>query len=243
MKFLGFTITRGEQAEAVKVDDGLTPTQRLARAQAESVAEDFLASNKLSKRIGMVVLLAVMAVSFEDQFHYLVHEGFRPMAAILVAGVFDLATIFCVNVIGTPSQKPLARGIALGVVLLPTTASGYINVQASPTKTVAIIYIGVVALIPAIEVIKAFMGAHLPYMRRIELALLGVAAEMAAESAPKRARRVVTEAERRARRAAGYDQMSSYRQGKWRFEWDAKQEKAARKANTTAPAAETVSVG
>lgn len=228
MNILGFTITRGKPQEA-KPDDGLTPTQRLAKVQAESVAGDFLASLKSSKLIGRIVLIAVMAVSFEDQFHYLADEGFRLWAAVLVAGVFDLATIFCVTVIGTPTQKLAPRLIALGVCLLPVSASGYINVQASPNRTVAIIYIAVVAMIPAIEVIKAFMGANLQYMRRIEMDLLGVAAQISAETAPavKRAKRVVTDAEARARRRDHYDTMSDYRREKWRANWDAEQARAA----------------
>lgn len=246
--FAGFQLTRGEHQKLDRLD-GLTPTQQLARAQAESVAFDILAAFKWSKRLAWVVLLAVMAVSFEDQFHYLVHQGFRPMAAILVACVFDLATVFCVTVIGAAAMKLLPRLIALGVVLLPVGASGYINVQASPTKQVAIIYILVVAMIPAIEVIKAFMGVNFRYMRKIELDLMGVVEEITTETtpAPKRPRRVVTEAEEKARLRDNYAKKSSYGRAKWRMEYDAKMVKAeARKGKaqpTTEVADELVSVG
>lgn len=194
MKILGFTITRnpaGNTPPATVADPGtapagpqLSPTQQLALMQAEHAAHSVMSAIRWAERLAWVVLLIVMGVSFEDQHHYLAGKGMRVVGTYGIPLAFDVATVLLVAVIAAAAMRRGAKIAALSILVLPTLGSGYINVMASPDIEVAIIYIGVVALIPGIELVKALMGPDYPYMLRIEQQLLTVAQVVEPAPAP-----------------------------------------------------------
>lgn len=216
----GWALSRAKDHDRITELNGvrLTPTQQLAYMQAESAAFDMMATIRWAKRLAWVVLLIVMTISYEDQNHYLEHAGFRPYGAKLIPLAFDVATVCCVGVIGAAAMRFRAKVVALVIVLFPVLSSGYVNVMASPTMEVAIVYVMVVALIPGIELVKAFMGPNYDYMRRIESQLLGFATpEPPPVESPGR---TLSDEERVRRALAGkhtrYRKLNGYRQTKYR---------------------------
>jgi hypothetical protein len=216
MHIFGLTIERTNKTANPLEYNGvrLSPAEQLAHMQAENAAGDMMATIRWAKRIAWVLLVGIMAVSYEDQHFFLVSQHMRPVGAAVTPILFDLATVFCVMVIGAAAMKKAAKIVALCVVVLPTLGSGFINVLASPTHVVAVVMACVVCLIPAVELIKALMGANLAYMRQVESELSSAARPV---NAPARA---VSDEEREYKRAAAayqrYQKMNPAAQAKWR---------------------------
>lgn len=187
MNILGISITKKNAKQRVTELDGvrLTPAQQLAYMQAEHAADQMMGAIHWAKRLAWLILIIVMTVSYEDQYRYLERIGMSSLAAHLIPFAFDAATVLCVMVIGVFAMKRIAKIIALAVVLFPVGASAFINASASPSVAVAIVYVLVVCLIPAIELIKAFMGADFDRMLGAEANLLGAAKTNVAASTTK----------------------------------------------------------
>lgn len=210
MKIFGYNILSKANDKRVTELDGvrLTPAQQLAYMQAENAADQMMNAIRWAKALAWLILLIVMTVSYEDQHSYLERIGLHEIGAKLIPFAFDAATVLCVMVIGVFAMKRIAKMIALFVVLFPVGASAFINVKASPTVAVAIVYVLVVCLIPAIELIKAFMGADFDRMLGAEANLLGAAKTHVVASTAKSAKHVergqkaaITRAARKAERA------------------------------------------
>jgi hypothetical protein len=191
----------------------LTPARQLALMQAEHAASGMMQTIRWAKRLAWLLVLIVMSVSYEDQHNYLIRIGMRPFGALLIPFAFDTATVLCVMVVGTQAMKRSAKVIALSVVAFPVCASAFINAEASPSAAVAIVYVLVVLLIPAIELIKAFMGADFRHMMAAEEDYLDAAKQSSRASSASRAR--ITPQEREARKRAGYQKMSQSQKRRW----------------------------
>jgi hypothetical protein len=232
MNILGISITRTSKAQnRITELNGvrLTPTQQLAYMQAETAAFDMMSAIRWAKRLAWVVLLIVMTISYEDQNHYLLSIGMRQLGAYLIPAAFDVATVLCVAVIGTAAMRWQAKTVALVIVLFPTVSSAYINVQASPTTEVAVVFVMVVALIPGIELVKAFMGPNYDYMRRTESQLLGVATPENPSPPVQRGVpvRKPDAAEKDARRRAGYAKKSPADKAAWTTQYRERRDRLA----------------
>lgn len=193
----------------------LTPARQLALMQSEHAADGIMSAIKGAKLGAWLIVLIVMAVSYDDQRSYLHHIGARLLGQWLIPIAFDAATIICVTVIGTVAMKKKAKVIAIAVILFPVGASMYLNWQASPNVYVAIAYVLVVGLIPAIELLRANMGADFSTMLDTEETYLSAANRKRVASSPSSTKVRMTKAEWEARKRAGYQKMSQAEKVAW----------------------------
>lgn len=205
-----------DQPRPTHAPDGsvLTPARQLALMQAERAADDMMAAIRWAKRLAWLIVLIVMGVSYDHQRTYLQNIRVPDLGAVLVPFAFDAATVLCVMVIGTTAMRQTAKTIALCVVLVPVCASGYINVRASESVAVAVVYVLVVGLIPAMELIKAFMGADFSTMTRIESEAFDSVSSRRGEP-NSRPPRGMSREEWEARKRAGYHKMTPTEKAAW----------------------------
>jgi len=135
----------------------LTPGQQFAAEYGSKAVEEMLRTIALTKRIALGIVIAVMAVSFQHQRHYLLSIRMDQFGAVVIPLVIDALTIVCVKVLSTTGMHRTAKMLALIFLVMPVAASGYINFVGSPNVAVGIIYLIAVACIPVTEVIKAFI--------------------------------------------------------------------------------------
>lgn len=135
----------------------LTPGQRFAAEYGSKAVEEMLRTIALTKRIALGIVIAVMAVSFWHQRHYLLSIRMDQFGAVIIPLVIDALTIVCVKVLSTTGMHRTAKMLALVFLAMPVAASGYINFVGSATIAVGFVYLIAVACIPVTEVIKAFI--------------------------------------------------------------------------------------
>ena len=205
-----------EQPRPTHSEDGkrLTPAQQLAHMQGERAADDVMSVISGAKIGAWLILLVVVAVSYDDQRSYLAHIGARLLGQLLIPIAFDAATVVCVMVVGTVAMKRSAKITALAVIAFPVGASMYLNWKASPNVAVAVAYVLVVGLIPAIELLRATMGADFSSMMDIEDRLFNAAKTRDKPSFSKPARGMSRD-EWEARKRAGYHTMTSAQKAAW----------------------------
>ncbi|HEX6970269.1 MAG TPA: DUF2637 domain-containing protein [Micromonosporaceae bacterium] len=134
-----------------------TPGQRFATEYGSKAVEEMLKTIGLTKRLALGIVVAVMAVSFQHQRHYLLHIGMDQFGAAIIPLVIDALTLLCVKVLSTTGMHRTAKSIALMFLVLPIAASGYINFVGSPNVAVGVVYLIAVACIAVAETIKAFI--------------------------------------------------------------------------------------
>jgi len=166
IKLLGFTITRGDEPALVESD--LSPAQELAIMQNRYAAREQLQTISWSRMVGMAVLILVMVISYSEQRQFMLDHHTAPLGARLIPVVFDLATIYFVMVIGAKAMRLAAVYTSVGLVLFPVSMSAFINFWAAPDSVMQIIQGSVSLLIPAIEIVRALMGADFARMRARE---------------------------------------------------------------------------
>jgi hypothetical protein len=135
----------------------LTPGQRFAEAYGNGAVEEMLKTIKVSKRIALFIVTAVMIVSYQHQLHYLMSIGTDLVGSAVIPVIIDALTLLCVRVLGATGMAKTAKMIALGFMLAPIGASAWINFNGSANNTVGWIYVIVVAFIAVAEIIKAFI--------------------------------------------------------------------------------------
>jgi len=135
----------------------LTPGQQFAEKYGNGAVEEMLKTITLAKRLALAIVVAVMAVSFQHQRHYLLSIGMDDFGAAVIPLIIDALTLLCVKVLGATGMAQTAKVIALTFLLAPVGASAWINFNGSPNSTVGWIYVVVVAFIAVAEVIKAFI--------------------------------------------------------------------------------------
>lgn len=224
-----------DQPRPTHAPDGslLTPARQLALMQAERAADDMMSAIRWAKRLAWLIVLIVMTVSYDHQRTYLRSIRVPDLGAVLIPFAFDAGTVLCVMVIGTTAMRQIAKNVALCVVLAPVAASAYINVRASASVAVAIVYVLVVGLIPAMELIKAFMGADFSTMTRIESeAFDSVSSRSREKLSPSRPLRGVSREEWEARKRAGYHRMTPAEKAAWTR---ARKQRVSRKTELAMP--------
>lgn len=146
-----------EEETSPSKDPALTPGRRFAAQYGDKAVEEMLKTITLTKRFALGIVIAVMAISFQHQRHYLVNISMDWFGAAGIPLVIDALTIVCVKVISTTGMHAKAKTIALVFLTMPVAASGYINFVGSPNLPVGIIYLIAVGCIPVTELIKAFI--------------------------------------------------------------------------------------
>lgn len=198
-------------------EDGrrLTPAQQLAHMQGERAADDVMGVIRGAKFGAWLILLIAVTVSYDDQRAYLQHKEARLLGQWLIPIAFDAATVVCVMVIGTIAMKRSAKIAALLMILFPVGASMYLNWEASPNVAVAIVYLMVVGLIPAIETVRSIMGADFSAMMDIEDKLFNAAKTRRDKPSLSRPARGMSRDEWEARKRAGYHDMTQAEKAAW----------------------------
>lgn len=135
----------------------LTPGQRFAEKYGNGAVEEMLKTITLAKRLALAIVVAVMAVSYQHQRHYLLAIDMDSFGAAVIPLIIDTLTLLCVKVLGATGMARIAKMIALTFLLCPVGASAWINFAGSPNGTAGSIYVIVVAFIAVAEIIKAFI--------------------------------------------------------------------------------------
>jgi hypothetical protein len=207
----------------------LTPGQRFAEAYGNGAVEEMLKTIKLTKRLALFIVIAVMAVSYQHQMHYLMAIGTDIPGSLVIPLIIDAATLLCVKVLGATGMAKTAKMIALGFMLGPVGASAWINFSGSANPTVGWIYVIVVALIAVVEIIKAFIKPDFD----------SILAEEARIQPARKVGRKLTEAEK-ADRAAARERNRLAAEEAARKETAREQRRIRREAREMAKAFETV---
>jgi hypothetical protein len=207
----------------------LTPGQRFAEAYGNGAVEEMLKTIKLTKRLALFIVIAVMAVSYQHQMHYLMAIGTDTPGSLVIPLIIDAATLLCVKVLGATGMAKTAKMIALGFMLGPVGASAWINFSGSANRTVGWIYVIVVALIAVVEIIKAFIKPDFD----------SILAEEARIQPARKVGRKLTEAEK-AERAASRERNRLIAIEEAQKEAAREQRRARREAREMAKAFETV---
>lgn len=159
-----------------------TQTARLAREHLTTVVDVAISNIRQIQRYATLIVYAIMFVSFFHQFGYLfktfyvaafwslgtlegyMHAVTNAFGSLVIPIIFDFFTLQLVKAGSTLGLKGWVRKTALGLVVAPVAASGYINFQASvaPDGTfvlaIAIVYLIVVAFLGLTELMR--MGSH-----------------------------------------------------------------------------------
>lgn len=206
-----------EQPRPTHSEDGrrLTPAQQLAYMQGERAAGDVMSVISGAKLGAWLILLVAVAISYDDQRAYLQHIGARLLGQYLIPVAFDAATVVCIMVIGTQAIKRSAKLTALAVIAFPVGASMYLNWKASPNVAVAVAYVLTVGMIPAIELVRATMGADFSAMMDIEERHFGAATKRRDKPSPSKPARGMSRDEWEARKRAGYHEMTPAEKARW----------------------------
>lgn len=200
----------------------LSPARQFARRQAENAAGQMMNTISWVKRFAWVITLAAMTVSYQHQLQYLHKIKVDWLGAVLIPIIFDSMAIVCVMIVGAQAMRRLAKVVAVTVVLFPVGASGYINVQASPTRAVAIAYSLAVLAIPVTELVKSVMGADFSAMIESE-ATLEKASRAPAKGKADQVGTDASPAELAARKRAGYSKMTAGQKRAWTRTYRSKQ--------------------
>lgn len=179
IRIFGFTISRDKNEPLVESD--LSPAQELAILQSRYAAREQLQTISFTRALGFLVLVLVMYISYGDQRQYVLEHHATEMQARLIPIVFDIATLYFVMVIGAKAMRRAAVYTSIGFVFFPVSLSAYINFRAAPDDAMQIILTAVSLLIPAVEIVRALLGADFRRMRAQEDKVLRAATEPLAE--------------------------------------------------------------
>lgn len=158
-------------------DDGLSAVERYAKSIRETAVPDILKTIKSSKRLGMLLVLLVIVISFQHQRDFFAARHAGEIGSIGLPVIFDLSIIFLVKVISTTGMNKLAIWFCAGALVIPVGASATINFVASPDTLVGLAYVIAIGLVAVIEVIKALIKPDPAALAEAEHSADAIAAE------------------------------------------------------------------
>lgn len=187
IEIFGFTITRGKEPELV--EPNMSPAQELALLQGRHAAREQLRTVSVAKLFGWFVLIIVMVISYDEQRAFLADHHANELGERLIPIAFDFATVYFVTVIGAKAMRRAAVYTSCALVFFPVGASAYINASAAADRVMFWIQGAVSLLIPAIEIVKALLGADFRRLRADEKEYMQAATAPLEEPAAKPAKK------------------------------------------------------
>jgi hypothetical protein len=148
-----------------------TQAQQFAATYAADLAARMLRTIKLVRLAATAIMVIAMTVSYAHQAHYLQGLGAQLYAAWSIPGALDCLTFICVKVLGTTAVVSTARRTAGWVLSFPVVVSGAINFIAPGALIVKLVFVAVVLLIPAAEVVASRIKPDFNAMDTMERAL------------------------------------------------------------------------
>lgn len=174
-----------------------TQAQQFAAAYAADLAARMLRTIKLVRMAATAIMVIAMTVSYAHQAHYLQGLGAQLYAAWSIPGALDCLTFICVKVLGTTAVVTPARRTAGWVLAFPVVVSGAINFIAPGALIVKLVFVAVVLLIPAAEVVASRIKPDFTAMDAMERAVAPVSADPAVTAKRSAAARKGAETRRR----------------------------------------------
>ena len=156
-----------------------TQAQQFAAAYAADLAARMLRTIKLVRAAATAIMVIAMTVSYAHQAHYLQGLGAQLYAAWSIPGALDCLTFICVKVLGTTAVVLSARKTAGMILAFPVVVSGAINFIAPGALIVKLVFVAVVLLIPAAEVVASRIKPDFAAMDAMERAVSPVAVDEA----------------------------------------------------------------
>lgn len=154
-----------------------TQAQQFAAAYAADLAARMLRAIKMVRMAATAIMVIAMTVSYAHQAHYLQGLGAQLYAAWSIPGALDCLTFICVKVLGTTAVISSARRTAGWVLAFPVVVSGAINFIAPGALIVKLVFVAVVLLIPAAEVVASRIKPDFAAMDAMERAVTPVGAD------------------------------------------------------------------
>ncbi len=148
-----------------------TQAQQFAASYAASLAAEMLRTIKWVRRAATAIMVIAMAISYTHQAHYLESLGADIPAAWTIPGALDCLTFICVKVLGTRAVVATARRTSGFVLVFPVVVSGAINFIAPGALLVKLVFVAVVLLIPAAEVVASRIKPDFGAMDAMERAI------------------------------------------------------------------------
>lgn len=228
MNIAGITITRSRNVPTADHSD-LTLQQQFQERYGKSAVADLFKAFDFVRRAIMVVTWVAMGISYFHQKHYFESRGAGPFAWVIPVSI-DCVMLVFMKISQLPAIKSSNRWIARGILILPAGGSMVINFMATPDPVLSWVYVGVVGAIVICEIGHGLMVPNLAAMEAKQAEITtSVAPAPVAEPKPSVK---VTEAEKAARKRAGYAQMTRPAKAAWT---KAYRERIAKRIETTAP--------
>lgn len=199
----------------------LSPAERYAETIRETAVDEILKTLKVAKRWAQFIVIAVMVVSYQHQRHFFVSRQADTIGSLLLPIIFDASIIFLVRVISTTGIAKLPQRAALAALVIPVTASAWVNFAASPNSFIGWVYVVAVGLVAVIETIKALIKPDPEALREAENSAAPAAA-------------VVDDDATERRRAAALKGAETRRQNRADAVAKAEEKRAARRARAAA---------
>jgi hypothetical protein len=193
----------------------------------KNAVNDLFRAFDFVKRAIMVVTWVAMGISYFHQKHYFEGRGAGPFAWVIPVSI-DCVMLVFMKISQLPAIKAGNRWIARGILILPAGGSMAINYMATEDAVLRWVYVGVVGAIVICEIGHGLMVPSLASMEAKQAEMTGPAAVVAEAKQGYR----VTEAEKQARKRAGYDRMDRAGKAAWS---KAYRERTARRLQAAVP--------
>jgi len=207
--------------------------QQFQAAYVANMAQQMMKTIKRVRQAATAIMVIAMVVSYTHQAGYLasIHTPF--LGSWLIPGALDALTFLCVKVLGTPGMAQPAKGMALRVLFFPVLASGAINFIGPGEIVTKVVFVLAVLMIPAAELVASRIKPDFAAMHQMETDMAPVVDEPAPVVTVVKAR--VTEAEKAARKRAGYDGMDQAGKAAWSKKYRARIARQQEAAAPTSP--------
>jgi hypothetical protein len=225
-----------------------TQAQLFAAEYAKNTAQEMLDTIKATGKKAGRVSRIVLAVSMPHQIGFIL--GLAPLrfgwdlrmvlesltlilGAVLIPIAVDYLILICIQIIAARGMAKSVKRLAIGVMAFPILVSGAVNVIAPAPLVMRALFGVMVILIPMAEGLRSFIRPDFSAIEQMETEVAAqVAPAVEVEEFHARTRASITDAEKAARKRAGYDAMDRVGKVAWTKTYRAR---AARRTVATAP--------
>jgi hypothetical protein len=188
-----------------------TQAQAFAASYAANMATQMMKTIKRVRQAATAIMVIAMVVSYTHQAGYLSGIGTPALGAWLIPGALDALTFLCVKVLGTPGMAQPAKTMAIKVLVFPVLASGAINFMGPGELVTKLVFVLAVLMIPAAELVASRIKPDFQAMDTMERDMAPAVVEVEAKvAAPK-----LLQAEKDARKRAGYNKLDRASKAAW----------------------------
>lgn len=206
-----------------------TLAQQFAAKHSKGVVTGAIWTVRIVRWSATAIMAAAMASNYHHQVIYL--GGHVDTVTAHIAPVaLDLLTVLCARILASVVMDAVSKSAAIRALWFPVLASAALSAAAPGDLISKLVFAGMVGLIPIAEYVASHVKIN---FKALEAAEVENAPVEIVEDAPAPTVKVrVTEAEKAARKRAGYDDMEKATKAAWSKKYRAR---IARQQEATAP--------